>query len=153
MMLEIHRKVAPYRLSLLSGLFIMLCAVGCTSVQPSVANDSGIEKLLATADAAQGKRLYLQCRACHSLEAGGANKVGPNLHGFLGNTAGHAEGFAYSDALRESEVVWTPEMLDEWLARPSDFLPGNRMIFAGVSDPADRADLILYLQQATRPAD
>jgi cytochrome c len=161
MMLEIHRKVAPYRLSLLSGLIIMLCVVGCTSVQPSIASDavkepatdSGIGQLLATADAAQGKRLYLQCRACHSLEAGGANKVGPNLHGFLGNTAGHAEGFAYSDALLESGVVWTPETLDEWLARPSDFLPGNRMIFAGVSDPADRADLILYLQQATRPAD
>jgi cytochrome c len=130
-------------------------------VQPSIANDteqtsknsSKIKQSLTTANAAQGKRLYLQCRACHSLEAGGINTVGPNLHGLFGSAAGQAEGFNYSDVLLESGVVWTPKTLDKWLARPSDFLPGNRMIFAGVSDPADRADLILYLLQATGTAD
>ncbi len=151
--------------SFVLGLVALLFVIGCTSVQSSTASDaadqveaqapvnqSRIEQLLETADAAQGKRLYLQCRACHTLEAGGINTVGPNLHGLFDNAVGQAEGFAYSDALLESGIVWTPETLDRWLARPSDFLPGNRMIFAGVSDPADRADLILYLQQATSDA-
>jgi cytochrome c len=71
----------------------------------------------------------------------------------LGSTAGNAEGFNYSDVLLESGVVWTPETLDQWLTRPASFLPGNRMIFVGISDPKDRADLILYLQQATAAAD
>ena len=114
---------------------------------------SAISQLLETADAAQGKRLYLQCRACHSIDKGGINTVGPNLHGLLGSTAGNAEGFNYSDVLLESGVVWTPETLDQWLTRPASFLPGNRMIFVGISDPKDRADLILYLQQATAAAD
>ena len=135
-------------LSLAPGLIAMFFAVACASVQAPV-NDSRIRQLLETADAAQGKRLYLQCRACHTVEKSGINTVGPNLHGLLGSTAGKADGFNYSDVLLESGVVWTPETLDEWLARPAAFLPGNRMIFVGVSDPKDRADLILYLQQAT----
>lgn len=149
MMLVVRRKVQLCRLSIVPGLVAALFVFGCTSTQPPAAT---IKPLLETADAAQGKRLYLQCRACHTLEAGGINTVGPNLHGLLGSTAGQAEGFNYSDVLAESGIVWTPATLDKWLTRPSDFLPGNRMIFAGVSDPADRADLIVYLQQATAAA-
>ncbi len=108
-----------------------------------------LDELLAAADVDQGKRLYLQCRACHSLDKGGSNKVGPNLYGFFGQPAGRAEDFSYSDALRESEIVWTPETLDQWLARPSEFLPGNRMVFVGVRRPTDRASLIAFLQQQT----
>lgn len=139
------------------GIIAMLFIIGCVQAPANESkneskNKSKLDQLLQSADAAQGKRLYLQCRACHSLEAGGINTVGPNLHGLFGNAAGQAEGFSYSDVLLESGIVWTPETLDSWLARPSDFLPGNRMIFAGVADPADRADLILYLQQATSEA-
>ena len=121
------------------------------SGQPAdtVEAEKSLEELLAAADVDQGKRLYLQCRACHSLEKGGINKVGPNLYGFFGQPAGQVEDFAYSDALQESEIVWTPETLDRWLARPSEFLPGNRMVFVGVRRPTDRASLIAYLQQKT----
>lgn len=115
----------------------------------TVEAEKSLEELLAAADVDQGKRLYLQCRACHSLEKGGINKVGPNLYGFFGQPAGQVEDFAYSDALQESEIVWTPETLDRWLARPSEFLPGNRMVFVGVRRPTDRASLIAYLQQKT----
>ena len=97
--------------------------------------------------------MYLQCRDCHSLEKDDINRVGPTLQGLLGSTAGQAEGFDYSDVLVESGIVWTPRTLDELLARPGEFLPGNRMVFAGIGDPEDRANLILYLQQATRAAD
>ncbi|MCZ6516447.1 MAG: cytochrome c family protein [Gammaproteobacteria bacterium] len=121
------------------------------SGQPAdtVEAEKSLAELLAAADVDQGKRLYLQCRACHSLEKGGINKVGPNLYGFFGQPAGQVEDFAYSDALQESEIVWTPETLDRWLARPSEFLPGNRMVFVGVRRPTDRASLIAYLQQKT----
>jgi cytochrome c len=145
-------------LSLALGLLAALFLVACTAAQPGIDNAaadqvavqaSAISQLLETADAAQGKRLYLQCRACHSIEKGAINTVGPNLHGLLGSAAGIAAGFKYSDVLLESGVVWTPETLDQWLTRPASFLPGNRMIFVGISDPKDRADLILYLQQAT----
>ncbi|UCG73266.1 MAG: cytochrome c family protein [Chromatiales bacterium] len=105
--------------------------------------------LLAQADVKRGQTLFLQCRACHSLEAGEPHKVGPNLHGMFGRQAGIAPGFDYSPALQEADVVWTPEALDEWLERPSEYLPGNRMVFIGVKQPADRANLIAYLQQAT----
>jgi cytochrome c len=139
------------------ALLLAACGAGepgssaAESEQPDdpVEVEKTLEELLAAADVDQGKRLYLQCRACHSLEKGGINKVGPNLYGFFGQPAGRSEDFAYSDALKESEIIWTPETLDRWLARPSEFLPGNRMVFVGVRRPTDRASLIAFLQQKT----
>ncbi len=111
-----------------------------------------IDELIAGADLKRGKTLFLQCRACHSLGEGEAHKVGPNLYGVFGRNAGLAPGFAYSEAVSSADISWSPETLDEWLARPSDFLPGNRMVFIGVKDPQDRANLIAYLQQETGAA-
>ena len=111
-----------------------------------------INVLLANADVKRGQMLYLQCRACHSLDKGGMNKVGPNLYGLFGSKAGFAPGFAYSEALIGSAMVWTPATLNEWLARPSQFMPGNRMVFVGVKNPQDRANIIAFLQQATSGA-
>jgi len=108
-----------------------------------------INILLENADLKRGQNLYLQCRACHSLEAGGMNKVGPNLHGLFGSKAAFAPGFTYSEVLTNADVVWTPATLDPWLARPSTFLPGNRMVFVGIRDPQDRANIIAFLQQET----
>ena len=102
------------------------------------------------ADVDNGARLAATCRACHTLEAGGANRIGPNLHAFFGENAGSADGFAYSPALAEAGFVWTPRALDAWLAAPGRFLPGNRMSFAGVPAATDRVDLIAYLLDATR---
>lgn len=103
----------------------------------------------ADADRQRGQRQAQLCRACHSLEAGGANMIGPNLHGFFGEPVGSREGFDYSEAIREADFVWTPRALDAWLAQPASFLPGNRMTFAGVNRQADRDALIAYLLEAT----
>ncbi len=75
--------------------------------------------------------------------------LGPALHGFFGTRAGSREGFDYSPVLAEAEFSWTPRALDAWLVQPGRFLPGNRMVFAGVLRESDRNDLIAYLLQVT----
>jgi len=97
-----------------------------------------INALIANADLKRGQTLFLQCRACHSLAAGEPNKVGPNLNGVLGRKAGLAPGFAYSDAFVNADVTWSPEALSKFLARPSQFIPGNRMVFIGVGKPQEK---------------
>ena len=103
----------------------------------------------AAGNAEQGKRIFLYCQACHSLHAGGMNKVGPNLHGVFGRQAAQVEGFTYSAALTESGIVWTDATLDEWVQRPTELVPGTTMVFAGIQDAQQRADLVAYLRQAT----
>ena len=108
-----------------------------------------LQSRYAQADQANGARQAQICRACHSLDEGGANMIGPPLFGFFGTKAGSHEGFEFSPVLRESDFVWTPRALDAWLAQPGRFLPGNRMTFAGVHRPNDRDDLIAYLLTVT----
>lgn len=103
----------------------------------------------ASADQVNGARQARVCQACHSLDAGGANMIGPALHQFFGTVAGTRAGFQYSEVLRNAGFVWTPRALDAWLVQPGRFLPGNRMVFAGVSDAGDRNDLIAYLLKET----
>ena len=97
----------------------------------------------------RGERLFIQCRACHSLEKDGKHKVGPNLWGMFGAKAGAKEGFNYSDAVKKSNITWTAKELDEWLTKPNDYLPGNKMAFVGVRKPEDRVALIAYLKANT----
>ena len=99
---------------------------------------------------ARGKILFLRCRSCHTLEEGGRHMVGPNLHGMFGSEAGKKGGFTYSEALARSGIVWSEETLGEWLEKPNDYLPGNKMAFAGVPKLQDRAALIAYLKEETR---
>lgn len=99
----------------------------------------------------RGKRLFLQCVACHDLKPGGPPKTGPHLQGILGRKAGSVTGLAVSPQLRDSGISWTAEMLDRWLEKPSNVVPGTLMAFAGVARPEDRASLIAYLQQETGP--
>jgi cytochrome c len=103
----------------------------------------------ADEDATRGAKRFEECAACHKLEAG-ANDVGPSLHGLFNRKAGDLADFRYSPALRRSGIVWTAQTLDTFLADPQKAVPANRMPYAGLPEAADRADLIAYLQQATK---
>ena len=123
-----------------------------SSAAPATApavEEEDLATLLAAANPDRGRRLYIQCRACHTLVAEGNQLLGPNLLGFLDRPAGTQPGYEYSEALLASEIAWTPEALDDWMRSPSEVIPGNKMIFAGIRRARDRADLIAYLQQAT----
>jgi cytochrome c len=101
------------------------------------------------ADYEAGKRVFAQCRSCHVIEEGAGNRIGPNLHGLFGRHTAAVEDFAYSDALKGADFVWEPGHLDEWLANPRGYLPGNRMAFVGVRDETQRRDVIAYLMVET----
>lgn len=104
----------------------------------------------AEGDPVAGKRVFAQCGACHTVVKG-KNGLGPSLHGVVGRKAGTAEGFKnYSPAMQKADIVWAEENLDKYLADPKSFIPGNRMIFAGVKKQEDRANVIAYLKQASQ---
>lgn len=103
----------------------------------------------SNADRSKGAKLSQICRACHSLDKGGPNTIGPALHGFFGTDVASRAGFEYSPAMQNADFVWTPRALDAWLANPGSFLPGNRMTFAGIIDPGARDSLIAYLLEVT----
>ena len=103
-------------------------------------------------DPNRGKRLFLQCVACHDLAAGGIAKVGPHLGGLFGRKAGTVQGLVVSPALQTSGVVWDEKTLDQWLEKPTSLIPGIIMVIPGIEKPQDRSDLIAYMEQATKPA-
>lgn len=104
------------------------------------------------ADLDNGRRVFARCRACHTVAEGARNMTGPNLWGVFGQPAAAREDFNYSPALREAGFDWDAERLDQWLENPREFLPGNRMAFAGVREPDDRRDLIAWLMLETGAA-
>jgi cytochrome c len=104
----------------------------------------------AAQDVQHGKALFEQCVACHSFDPA-RNETGPHLKGLFGRKAAGVGDFVYSPPLRRADFVWTPELLDKFLAEPqAPPFRGNRMPFAGMADAQARADLIAYLKQATQ---
>ena len=103
----------------------------------------------ADGDAARGEAKFQDCAACHKLELG-ANNVGPSLHGIFERKAGDLADFRYSPAIKRSGIAWTPETLEKFIADPQAMVPGNRMPYAGMASASDRADLMAYLQKATK---
>ena len=101
---------------------------------------------LAGGDAAAGVALLARCRACHTLDEGGARRVGPNIWGIVGKAKGTSEGYAYSDALANAGGTWTFADLDGYLTAPREFMPGTKMTFPGIPDAEDRANAILSLR-------
>ena len=100
---------------------------------------------LATADAARGENAFKKCAACHNAAPGGANALGPGLHGVMGAPIAAHPGFAFSDALKGVGGAWDWEKMSAWLSNPKKFAPGTKMTFAGLSNPQERADLLLWL--------
>jgi cytochrome c len=102
--------------------------------------------LLAAADPAKGEAGFAKCKACHTINQGGANGIGPNLYGIVGKPIGkHAAGFAYSADLAGKGGNWDFANLNAWLTSPKKFASGTKMSFAGLGKPEERANLIVYL--------
>jgi cytochrome c len=98
---------------------------------------------------ARGEQIYTRCAACHAVEA---NRTGPQHCGLFGRRAGTAPGFStYSKAMRDSKIVWDARTLDAFLRDPIKAVPGTAMGYAGVKDPKERAELIAWLRESTRP--
>ncbi len=104
---------------------------------------------VTAADLANGKAIFRQCAACHSL-AGGEIKIGPSLAGVVGRKAGSAEGFNYSPAMKASGLIWDEATLHRYLANPRAVVPGTKMAFAGVKDPKRLDDLIAFLKETAK---
>lgn len=96
----------------------------------------------------RGARIFkTKCSQCHTIHEGGAHKQGPNLHGFYGKKAGTTESFGYSDATRKAGVTWDDDNLMKWLENPKKFIKYSRMVFPGLKEPQDRADVVAYLKR------
>ena len=124
----------------LSGIF---CGAVILLALTLVARAQGV------GDAQRGVQVFAQCKICHSLEAG-KNMVGPSLHGLIGRKAGSVPGYAYSPAMKNANVTWNDDTLSKYLVDPKAFIPGDKMVFAGIKDPSKLGDLLAYLNQATR---
>ena len=101
-------------------------------------------------DAEKGKKVFNKCKACHGIEEGGKNKLGPNLWNMLGAPIAAVDGYKYSKALLAyagEAGNWNEENLDAWLKKPKDLVRKTKMIFPGLKKEADRADLIAYLKE------
>jgi len=108
--------------------------------------DVPIASLLGTADPAKGAEVFKKCAACHTINQGGANGIGPNLYATMGEPIGQGKaGFAFSDALKSVGGNWDFDKMNAWLTSPRKFAPGTKMTFAGLANPQDRANVIVYL--------
>ena len=105
----------------------------------------------AEGNEARGERLFnQQCKACHTVEKGGASTVGPNLHGLLGRKAGSEGGYQSSDAMKKSGIVWDDKTLAEYLKDPKGKVPGTKMVYIGLKQEAQQQDMIAFLKKATQ---
>ena len=110
------------------------------------AADPPIAALMQTADVTKGEEVFKKCASCHTITQGGANGIGPNLWGTMGEEIGKGKaGYAFSAALSGHGGKWDFESMNQWLKSPKKFADGTKMSFAGLSKPEDRANLIAYL--------
>ncbi len=117
--------------------------------EPAAPAVAPIADRLQTASVEDGESDVAKCKTCHTFEKGGPNRVGPTLWGVVGANFVHVADFDYSDAMRakgEEGMTWTFENLDHFIENPKGFIPGTAMTYAGVKNPAERADIIAYLR-------
>ena len=116
----------------------------------SSGSESGeIMALLASANVADGEKVFKKCAACHSIAKGGGNKIGPALWGVLGRKAGSVSDYKYSKAMAAYEKPWSLEEMNGFLIKPKDWIKGTKMSFIGLKKDTDRAAVILYMNQNT----
>lgn len=99
-------------------------------------------------DTKKGAKLFkAKCAQCHTIEKGGNAKQGPPLWGLIGRTSGTCDGFAYSEANKNAAIVWSDKHLFEYLLNPKKYIPGTKMVFAGIKKEKERADLIAFMAE------
>jgi cytochrome c len=117
-----------------------------SSAPPPVEEKIDIPALMQAANAQTGENIAKKCLACHSFEQGGPNKVGPNLWNVVGSNKGAHPAYKYSDAMHAKGGKWDDESLFHFLHKPSAFMPGTKMSFAGLSKPEEIANVIAFLK-------
>lgn len=111
---------------------------------------------LSEGDIAKGEMVFKRCSACHAVGEGAKNRVGPQLNGIIGRTAGTAADYNYSNHMKDAGsngLVWSADALRDFLSAPKKKIPGNKMAFAGIRKPADLDNLITYIESATKIAE
>ncbi len=142
----------PTRCLAVAALAMVLAACGSPKQEETPAAesastpDAAAPPAVASVAAADGKPAsFAQCAACHSVEPG-KHGIGPSLVGVYGTKAGELAGYTFSPALKASGLTWDDATLDKWLEGPMKLVPGTKMTYAGLSDPAKRAELVAYLK-------
>ncbi|WP_428409856.1 c-type cytochrome [Hyphococcus sp.] len=138
-----------YRSFVLAAAFLLAACGGesdSSGAAPAAPGPSAAASEAPATPEERGRRYFNECAVCHTVKQGDAHRVGPNLFGIVGHEAGKQDGFAYSKALAEANIVWTEENLGAFIENPQAFLRGNRMAYAGQRDAQKRADLIAYLK-------
>ncbi len=120
-------------------------AAGAAQAAAPVFSFDKVAAALPKASIENGQATFKKCAACHTPDKGGPNRVGPNLWGVVGSKAGSVAGFAYSEVIK-AQSEWTWQKLAAYLNDPRGAMPGNKMVFAGVQDPVELADLLGYLR-------